>query len=62
MGWYRQHVRPRKTVPVPAGSYVRHFGKEVHYDGAKDSEVVLLIVGEGPETSTLASTAAPPPH
>ena len=35
----------------------KNFGKEVHYDGAKDGEAVLLIVGEGPETATLASTA-----
>jgi hypothetical protein len=24
----------------------------VHYDGAKDEEVVLLITGEGPASST----------
>ena len=23
------------TVPMPAGSFVTHFGKQVHYDGAK---------------------------
>lgn len=43
---------PASTVPVPAGSFVTHFGTQVHYDGAKDEEVVLLIVGEGPATST----------
>jgi hypothetical protein len=42
---------PASTVPVPAGTFVTHFGKQVHYDGAKDEEVVLLIVGEGPATS-----------
>ena len=41
-------------VPVPAGSYVTHFGKQIHWDGAKDEEVVLEIVGEGPATSTNA--------
>ena len=40
------------SVAVPAGSYVVHTGKEVHWDGAKDEEVVLLIVGEGPQTAT----------
>ena len=30
---------PDTTIPVPAGSYVTHFGKEIHYDGAKDGEV-----------------------
>ena len=41
-----------QTVPMPAGSFVTHFGKQVHWDGAKDEEAVLLIVGEGPATST----------
>jgi quercetin dioxygenase-like cupin family protein len=41
---------PENTVPVHAGSYVRHFAKQIHYDGAKDDDVVLEIVGEGPET------------
>jgi hypothetical protein len=33
---------------------VTHFGKQVHYDGTKDEEAVLLVVGEGPATSTPA--------
>jgi hypothetical protein len=45
---------PNNTVPMPAGSFVTHFGKQVHYDGAKDEDAVLLIVGEGPATSTPA--------
>jgi len=40
--------------PVPAGSFVTHYGKEIHYDGAKDEECVLEIVGMGPATSTNA--------
>ena len=43
---------PASTVPVPAGTFVTHFARQVHYDGAKDEEVVLLITGEGPATST----------
>jgi hypothetical protein len=31
-----------------------HFGKQVHYDGAKEGDTVLEIVGEGPATSTPA--------
>jgi uncharacterized cupin superfamily protein len=42
------------TVPLPAGTFVTHFGKEVHFDGAKDEEVTVLIVGVGPATSTPA--------
>ena len=45
---------PEATVPMPAGSFVTHFGKQVHYDGAKEGDTVLEIVGEGPTTSTPA--------
>ncbi len=52
---------PDSTVAMPAGTFVTHYGKEVHYDGAKDGEAWLLIVGEGPATSSPASTP-PPAH
>ena len=45
---------PDSTVPLPVGTYVRHVGKEIHYDGAKDEDVVLEIVGMGPATATPA--------
>jgi hypothetical protein len=45
---------PDATVPMPAGSFVTHFGKQVHYDGAKDADCVLEIVGDGPATATPA--------
>jgi len=45
---------PESTVPIPAGSFVTHFGKQIHYDGVKDGEAVLEIVGEGPATATPA--------
>ena len=41
-----------QMVPMPTGSFVTHFGKEVHWDGAKDEEAWVLIVGEGPATNT----------
>ena len=43
---------PDSTTPMPAGSFVRHFANQIHYDGAKDVEAVLEIVGEGPQTPT----------
>ncbi|WP_097991027.1 cupin domain-containing protein [Methyloterricola oryzae] len=46
--------KPDEFKPVPAGSFVTHFGKEVHYDGAKEGDVILQIVGIGPATSTPA--------
>ena len=39
---------PAGFKPVPAGSFVVHTAKEMHYDGAKDEECVLQIVGMGP--------------
>jgi len=39
-------------LPMPTGSHVTHYGKQVHWDGAKDEEAWVLIVGEGPGTST----------
>jgi hypothetical protein len=37
---------------MPAGTFVTHFGKQVHWDGAKDEDAGLLIVGEGHATIT----------
>jgi hypothetical protein len=45
---------PDGFKPVPAGSFVTHFAKEIHYDGAKDAECILQIVGIGPATSVPA--------
>jgi hypothetical protein len=48
------HENRANTTPMPAGSFVTHFAKQVHWDGAKDEDAVLLIMGEGPATSTAA--------
>ena len=50
---------PANTTPMPAGSFVTHFGKQVHWDGAKDEDAVLLIMGEGPATATAAEEKRP---
>jgi hypothetical protein len=39
---------------MPAGTFVTHYGQQVHFDGAKDEDAVLLIVGLGPATATPA--------
>ena len=39
------------TVPAPAGSYVIHKAKQVHYDGAKKEPTVIQVWGMGPATS-----------
>src|SRR5260370_724486 len=42
---------PDNSVPLPPGTFVTHFGKEVHWDGAKDEDASLLIFGERPGSS-----------
>lgn len=44
---------PAKTVALKAGSYMKHPAKAHHFDGAKDEEVILQIVGYGPTGTTL---------
>jgi quercetin dioxygenase-like cupin family protein len=39
------------SVPMKTGTFVTHFANGVHWDGAKDEDVALLIIGEGPVTS-----------
>jgi quercetin dioxygenase-like cupin family protein len=45
---------PDSTFPVQAGTYVVHHANEIHYDGAKDTECLLYIVGMGPLVTTPA--------
>jgi hypothetical protein len=43
---------PDKTVPLVAGSFMKHPAGLHHYDGAKNEEVVVQIIGMGPVTTT----------
>jgi hypothetical protein len=45
---------PDHMVAMPAGTSITHFGKQIHYDGAKDQEALIELVGEGPATTTSA--------
>jgi hypothetical protein len=51
---------PDHMTPMPAGTVVYHYGKGIHYDGAKDGDCVLEIVGEGPATTTPAEDKTMP--
>jgi quercetin dioxygenase-like cupin family protein len=54
--WYTgegDDFEPDKTVPLKAGSYMFHPAKAHHFDGAKDEEVIVQIVGIGPSNTTL---------
>jgi quercetin dioxygenase-like cupin family protein len=44
---------PDKTVPLKAGSYMKHPAGAHHYDGAKDEEAILQIIGYGPTGTTI---------
>lgn len=49
--WYTgtgETFDPDKAVPLKAGSYMMHPAKAVHWDGAKDEEVIVQIIGIGP--------------
>ena len=45
---------PNNTVGAPAGSYVVHHANKIHYDGAKNEEVIIQVSGMGPATATPA--------
>jgi hypothetical protein len=42
-----------KTQPLAAGGFMKHPAGLHHYDGAKDTEVIVQIMGMGPVTTTL---------
>ena len=44
---------PGKTVPLKAGSFMLHPAKAHHFDGAKDDEVIVQIIGIGPSATNL---------
>ena len=48
---------PENSVPMHAGTFVTHYGKQVHWDGAKDEDAIILIVGDGPATITRVEEA-----
>jgi hypothetical protein len=51
VGWGTK-FDPDSTFPIPAGGFVRHYGKQIHYDGAKSEGCILEIMGEGPAKPT----------
>jgi quercetin dioxygenase-like cupin family protein len=48
------------TTPVPTGSFVIHHPNKIHYDGAKDEEVILQIIGVGPSDTKPVDEAGKP--
>ena len=53
--WYTgtgDEFATEKTVPLTPGSYMKHPAGAHHFDGAKDEEVIVQIVGYGPSETT----------
>jgi len=44
------------TIPLGPGSYMKHPAGAVHFDGAKDEEVIVEIKGMGPVLTTRVDT------
>jgi quercetin dioxygenase-like cupin family protein len=53
--WYTgagEEFAPDKTIPLKPGSFMKHPAGVYHFDGAKDEEVILQLVGMGPSETT----------
>ena len=48
------------TTPVPAGSTVVHHPNQIHWDGAKDEETVVQIIGIGPSATVRVDESGKP--
>ena len=46
---------PDSTTPVPTGGFAVHTPGKVHYDGAKDEEVIVQIMGMGPSGTNVVN-------
>ena len=58
--WYTgtgETFDPDKAVGLKPGSYMMHPARAVHWDGAKDEEVILQIIGYGPTDTVLIKPA-----
>jgi len=49
--WYTgkgESFEPGSTEPLPTGGFMKHPAGSAHYDGSKDGEVIVQIMGAGP--------------
>ena len=57
--WYTgtgSEFLPDRAVGLKAGSYMMHPAGERHFDGAKEDDVILQLIGYGPSETTRLST------
>jgi quercetin dioxygenase-like cupin family protein len=53
--WYTgsgNEFAPDKTIPLKPGSFMKHPAGVAHFDGAKDEEVIVQLMGIGPSQTT----------
>ena len=50
---------PATATPIPTGGLMVHPAGKVHYDGARDTEVVVQMMGVGPSGKTVAVPGSP---
>jgi uncharacterized RmlC-like cupin family protein len=53
--WYTgegDEFAPDKTVPLKPGSFMKHPAGAHHFDGAKNEEVIVELMGMGPSSTT----------
>ena len=53
--WYTgvgDEFDPDKTVALKPGSFMKHPAGAHHFDGAKEEEVIVQIIGYGPSSTT----------
>lgn len=48
---------PGATTPLSAGTFAVHAARAVHFDGAKDEEVIVQISGIGPSGTIIVDPA-----
>ena len=50
-----ENFDPNSTTPIPAGGFAIHTPGKVHYDGAKEEEVIVQISGMGPSGTNVVN-------
>jgi hypothetical protein len=50
---------PASTTPIPAGGTMIHPAGKVHYDGARNEDAIVQMMGIGPTGKTTATKGAP---
>jgi hypothetical protein len=53
-----ENFNPGSTTPIPMGGFAIHAPGKVHYDGAKEEEVIVQIVGMGPSGTNVVDPGA----